>query len=105
MSFGNYYVEDNGETVVATGGRTVARYQGTGLNNRLGKASLAAAFRRYPNLRTEARVAVDDEFYERYRKPDPSTFQIVTEQVGYSSHNTKTKNANTNEIVNLKLVP
>ena len=80
---------DSGLTAVATGGRTLAQYQGRGISAKVKAASLEAAKVNFPDLRTEALTAIDAPFYDRYRTPNPQGVYISYERVGINTHPVK----------------
>ena len=89
VCFTSYYVVDSGLTAVATGGRTLAQYQGRGISAKVKAASLEAAKVNFPDLRTEALTAIDAPFYDRYRTPNPQGVYISYERVGMYTHPVK----------------
>ena len=85
IAFSNCYVLDDGETAVGTGARAKPDYQGIGLIAKANQASLLAARTRFPQLKIEARVAMDSAFYDQYTKPNPKGVKIICKKVSIQS--------------------
>ena len=80
-AFSNCYVVDNGESVVATGGRSASSVRGLGLMSKIMPASMGAAMANFPHLKRFVSTAVDSDFYDKYKKPNPEGVVITYKRV------------------------